>query len=487
MRSKRWKEKEFSTETLTQVEVDEIMAGSADYAKGKAPVSRNTQYAEDLDDLAGLQKASHERDEMKQTHNYGVLEAVRDYNPEDDNPDYRGYPDQSSREPEEIWEPESGFYDDEEAEFYNELEGGQPYGDDQEFALQPLTPEDENYGDIMENYDDIMEKMSSDPIKPKYWFKEQGDHWFCTCGQLNKGDICTNCGLERDLLRSLFFLHEPGDEPGKYEGMTVPYTEVEMSKGLSTKAKLLIAIAIIAILLAGTGLFSYYYIIKPSMEKEAAQNAATVAESMKSNVVMFTADTDDFLRDSYISSGDSCCKTEDFEDAIKFYGMAQNLKDSDGIKDKINNAKYGYVCAHKDEGGDKFEKYLNELYKANYSDIGSIYDEYYAWHFKIVANLDAEDYSSDISTASRSDIIYFHVSVSGGPPKETLDVYYKAKYPSGNEQIEQIGSGWKSGSKGSARCMYAVPLLGKEGKLTFTVYDKSTNEVLGEDSITLSK
>ncbi|MDO4176754.1 MAG: hypothetical protein Q4D99_04680 [Bacillota bacterium] len=474
MRSKRWKEKEFSTETLTQVEVDEIMAGSADYASGKSPVSRNTQYAEGLNDLAELQKQSHERDELRQTHNYGVLDAVRNYNPGKQDSDAQPSSD-------EIWSPESGFFDDEDAEFYNELEGA---GD---FALQPLTPEDEDYGDIMENYDDIMEKMSSEPVKPKYWFKEQGDHWFCTCGQLNKGDTCTNCGLSRELLRSLFFLSEPGDEPGKFKGGLVPYTEVEISKGLSAKAKLIIAIAIIGILLIGTGLFSYFYIIKPSYEREAAKNAAAASESMSTNVVMFTTEMEDFMRSSYITAGDNCCKSDDFEDAIKFYGMAQSIKDSDGIQDKINNAKYGYVCAHKDEGGDKFEKYLNELYKANYSDIGTIYNEYYAWHFKIVANLNAEDYSTDISTASRSDIVYFHVSVSGGPPDKTLDVYYKAKYPAGNEEIQQIGTGWKSGSKGTARCMYSVPLMGKEGKLTFTVYDKSTNEALGSDSITLSK
>ncbi|MDO4834359.1 MAG: hypothetical protein Q4A40_04915 [Bacillota bacterium] len=561
MRSKRWKEKEFSTETLTQVEIEEIMAGSRDYASGKAPVSRNTQYAEGLDDLAELQRKNHERNEMRHTHSYGILNAVRNYNPgsrsasgmpdgsksrfdsvmpdnDPDTPESFGVP-ESSAAPEDtnsqavsaapgnsdapvndsgrtesfgvpespaapedtnsqavsaapgnsdaqpgsddIWKPDSGFFDDEDAQFYNEIEG------DNDFALQPLTPEDEDYGDIMENYDDIMEKMSSEPVKPKFWFKEQGDHWFCTCGQLNKGDTCTNCGLSRELLRSLFFLSEPGDEPGKFKGMAVPFTEVEMPKGLSAKAKLLIAISIILILLAGTGLFSYFYIIKPSLEREAAKSAAAAAESMESNVVVFTSDMSTFLRNSYISAGDSCCKTDDFEDAIGFYGMAQRIKDNDEIKGKINNAKYGYVCAHKDKGGEKFEKYLNELYKANYSDIGKIYDEYYAWHFKIVANLDPEDYSTDISTASRNDIIYFHVGVSGGPPGETLDVFYKVKYPSGREEIQQIGTEWKSGSKGTARCMYAVPLLGKEGKLTFTIYDKNTNEALASDSVTLSK
>ena len=459
MRSNKWKEKEYSTETLTQIEVDEIMAESQGYEEGRAPVSRHTQYAQDLEDLAELQRSNYKRDEFNETHNYKILDAVREYSPRD---------------------YEEGEFDESAYDAYDTDR-------DTEFSLQPLNPADESYDDIMENFEEVMEKMSANPTKPKYWFKEQGDHWFCSCGQLNKGDYCTNCGLERELLRSLFFLHEPSGEPGKFEGMDINYTDVDMSKGMSSKFKLIIAIIIILILLAGTGIFSYFYVIKPNMEKEAAAKQGAAAESLKTNVVMCTSEMDSFVRNSYITAGDSCLKNEDYDQAIRFYGMAQSIKDTDDIKAKINDAKYAYVIAHKSEGGEKFEKYLNELYKANYSNIAEIYDEYYAWHVKIVANLSPDDYSSDISSASRSDIVYFHVSLSGGPPGETLDVYYKAKYPSGHEEIQQIGTGWKAGSKGSARCMYAVPLLGKEGKLTFNVLNKSTEEIIGSDSITFSK
>ena len=72
----------------------------------------------------------------------------------------------------------------------------------QVYEPRPLTPEDDIYEDILEHF-------SSAPTKPKYWFEEFGDYWSCSCGHINKGDICTNCGLERDLLRSLFILHKP--------------------------------------------------------------------------------------------------------------------------------------------------------------------------------------------------------------------------------------------------------------------------------------
>ena len=78
----------------------------------------------------------------------------------------------------------------------------------QVYEPRPLTPDD----DI---YEDIIEQFASAPTKPKYWFEEFGDYWSCSCGHINKGDRCKSCGLERELLRSLFILHKPAGAPGK--------------------------------------------------------------------------------------------------------------------------------------------------------------------------------------------------------------------------------------------------------------------------------
>ena len=220
MIGKKFREKGYSTETLSQLEIDEIARGSKESDRGEAPVNRDTQSAESLDDMARLQKNVHGPSEMSRTHSYDALDAVRDFGPTDPEPEYEPvYEPEPDPEPEYAFEPE--YYDGEDSD------SAGPAASEQ-FALQPLTPSDEKYDDIMDNYEEVMEKMSSNPTKPKYWFKEQGDHWFCTCGQLNKGDVCSNCGLERDILRALFFLHEPGDEPGKYEGMDVTYTDVDV-------------------------------------------------------------------------------------------------------------------------------------------------------------------------------------------------------------------------------------------------------------------
>ena len=76
------------------------------------------------------------------------------------------------------------------------------------YEPRPLTPDD----DI---YEEVLEQFASAPTKPKYWFEEFGDYWSCSCGHINKGSYCKNCGIERELLRSLFILHKPAGEPGK--------------------------------------------------------------------------------------------------------------------------------------------------------------------------------------------------------------------------------------------------------------------------------
>ena len=79
MKKKPRREREYSTETLVDVNYDP--EDVRDYDSGNAPVTRNTQPAEELDDLVEFQKHSKNRDESDYTHNYSILDAVRDYDP----------------------------------------------------------------------------------------------------------------------------------------------------------------------------------------------------------------------------------------------------------------------------------------------------------------------------------------------------------------------------------------------------------------------
>lgn len=189
----------------------------------------------------------------------------------------------------------------------------------------------------------------------------------------------------------------------------------------------------------------------------------------------------------YIGIGDRYFDQKDFEKALETYYTAIDQKDSKELQDKINKTKMAYIETYKGDRTAKVEQFLSELKALKYPGIDKIYDAYYAWHVKITANTSEEDYSTDISTASRKDTIYFHMTLSGGEPSEQIQLYYEVIWPNGSSQISALDSNWKTGSKITARFQYPVPLFGKEGKLTFKLYDKSTNEELGSDSVTLQK
>ena len=524
------REKEFSTETLIDVnfEPEDVK----DYDSGKAPVSRKTQQAEELEDLAEFQRRSGERNGKMKTHNYNVLNAVKEYDPDAERREAESRAEAEARAkaeahadkteelpdsdvpPAEETPPEPAFSQTEdsslpaedvsmaenvsmaestgtiEAEGTGTIEVEARPEDNlqaieeeiaRDYEPRPLRPEDAGY-------EDIMEQFTAAPTKPKYWFEEFGDYWSCSCGHLNKGEYCTNCGITRDLLRSLFVLHKPGEEPGEYEGMPVKVEEIIVRKGrLSTKAKLIIAIAVIAILLLCAAFFTYYYMIIPAMEKQQADEIKTTTEAVGSGVADSLSETDKFFWNSYISAGDASLDDNHYDTAISYYAKAQQINDNDELKNKVLEAKYQYVDAKQEKGGEKFERYLDELVGAGYKESQDIYDKYYAWHFTVVTNLQREDYSSDIDTAGRADVVYFHVLASGGPPDGSMSVYYEMTEPSGHIETHDLGANWVNGSKDTVTFVNPIALLAKEGTLKFVVKDKNTNEVLASDSIEIKK
>ena len=189
------------------------------------------------------------------------------------------------------------------------------------------------------------------------------------------------------------------------------------------------------------------------------------------------------IRKCHIGIGDRYYEKGEFENAIASYQTAMDMKDTDALQKKINKAKFGYVKAYQSKRTDQVETYLAELMSIKYPGIQEIYDTYYAWHVKIIANNSEDDYSNDMETISRHDTAYFHATLSGGEPSEQIELYYEIVWPNGAKQVYNLDSNWKSGSKITARFQYPIPLFGTEGKLTFTLYDKSTNEALGSDSI----
>ena len=467
----------------------------------------------------------------------------------------------------------------------------------QVYEPRPLTPED----DI---YEDIIEQFASAPTKTKYWFEEFGDYWSCSCGHINRGDKCKSCGLERELLRSLFILHKPADSPGKLnrklnkaareqsdkeerqqaekenrrkqreasgdDGMTVVPIETETDEDTpvqdpeeentsaapepetsedrqplppavipsddhdtkkklnSFKVKIIAAIIICLLLIGGGGIAIYHYMAAPAIQYQEAQQLQADGKYEKAiekykalgdykdcseliwqcycsmadeyfeagkfkkaidtyNIALETKDDEaihDKIWQCYIGIGDRHLSAGEYESALSTYYVAADLKDNETVQEKINQAKLAYVKAYQGDRTARVEEYMSDLMSIKYPGIQEIYDSYYAWHVKIIANTSESDFSTDMDTISRKDTAYFHATLSGGEPSEQIMLYYEVTWPSGDSQIYNLDSSWGAGSKITARFQYPIPLFGKEGKLTFRLYDKSTNELMGSDSIT---
>lgn len=452
------------------------------------------------------------------------------------------------------------------------------------YEPRPLTPDD----DI---YEEVLEQFASAPTKPKYWFEEFGDYWSCSCGHINKGSYCKNCGIERELLRSLFILHKPAGEPGKLnkklkttkdkvdkeeqlhadkaeqrrkleensngEIKVVPIEESAEEKQLPAviakvseskvipaateqpvkpqkphrRTKMIIAAVILLIMILAAGAIIYVYLAEPAMKYEEAlqlQNDGKYSEAIKKFKALDDyQDCDEHIWECYVAIGDAYYDDGKFTDAIDTYNIAKELKDSDildkkirqchiaigdkyyaekkykkalaayasaaemrssdTLDDKINAAKFGFVEANLSDGSSTALKYMNELMDIKYPGIQEIYDDYYAWHISIIANTSEEDYSTDLDTVSRKDTVYFHVLLTGGEPSEEIQLYYEISWPNGQHQIYDLDSTWKDGAKITAGFQYPIPLFGKEGQLTFNLYEKSTQELLGSDTITFIK
>lgn len=312
----------------------------------------------------------------------------------------------------------------------------------QVYEPRPLTPED----DI---YDDIIEKFATEPTKPKYWFEEFGDSWSCSCGHINQGDTCESCGLERELLRSLFILHKPDNADGSLLGVKpIKHSRAKKRSGAFNK-KIIVAIVVcvVLILVSGAGIYMYLVSSGQNAQEQKLQTAYMIPENLPTALGALWP-----------------------EDMMAFTAA-------------VNAGKFAYVQKHLSEDDQQALTYMAQLMVDDYPGIQEVFDEYYAWEVSIVANRSESDFETDLETVSRKDTVYFHATLSGGAPDESIELYYEVTWPNGSSEIYGLDSYWQAGSNITARFQYPIPLFGAEGKLTFNLYDKNTKELMGTDTV----
>ena len=137
-------------------------------------------------------------------------------------------------------------------------------------------------------------------------------------------------------------------------------------------------------------------------------------------------DSDSLWKQASYYAGIDCIDSKDYKQAISY------LQDSDGYKDaknKIYEAKYAYVKANKNRNDNTTYAYLTDLKSAGYSDAKTIYNELYGWKLEIYAVNNSEKSSSNMSSISRYDNVYFHYKVTGGPPGGELKFSFSGNMP----------------------------------------------------------
>lgn len=126
-------------------------------------------------------------------------------------------------------------------------------------------------------------------------------------------------------------------------------------------------------------------------------------------------DADSLWNEASYNAGISCLKYNLYESAIDYL---EDVKGHSDVKEKIKEAKYGYVKSHKNRTNETTYSYLKDLKTAGYQDSRAIYNELYAWKMTFVAINNCEDSTVNMSSLSKYDTWwYFHLKLSGGPPK----------------------------------------------------------------------
>ena len=99
-------------------------------------------------------------------------------------------------------------------------------------------------------------------------------------------------------------------------------------------------------------------------------------------------DSNEMLDECTYQKGCSSIKSGNWSSAINTLEPISYYKSS---KDKINEAMYGYVGAHKNNDDKTTYSYLQTLKNAGYKDALSIYNSLYSWNVTAIINSSTTD------------------------------------------------------------------------------------------------
>ncbi len=177
-----------------------------------------------------------------------------------------------------------------------------------------------------------------------------------------------------------------------------------------------------------------------------------------------------------------------YSSAVSVFLALGNYKDS---KNKLNEAKYGYVCENKNNLDTTTYEYLLELKSKNYKDAKEIYAELYKWSMSnIIFNSSLEGTNSE-SSLSKFEPIHCHFELHGGVPGGSTFIVCKYTRPDGFTKEEVSTEAFFSNQGGSKMSrmswdngIYRDPAIGASGILSVEFFDEGGN-FLGSASVNI--
>ena len=169
--------------------------------------------------------------------------------------------------------------------------------------------------------------------------------------------------------------------------------------------------------------------------------------------------------------------------AIEAFEELDGYKDSD---DKINKAKYEYVLDNRTNNNATTYEFLTDLKRIDYKNSIDIYEDLYEWKITMLAvNSSESDESTNKSSISKYDTVYFHFKLTGGKPNESVRIKVTDIPPNGNSSDYYFDSVWEDGDILWYSWGYNEPEYGIEGTLQCKFYDEDNN-LIGVASVRLT-
>lgn len=194
-------------------------------------------------------------------------------------------------------------------------------------------------------------------------------------------------------------------------------------------------------------------------------------------------DADTLLTDSKYFNALSLIRNKKY---VKAVGILKDLGNYKESKTKLNEAKYAYVTANKNNSDSMTYSYLKDLKAVGYSDSASIYKELYAWKATITAINNSENSSENRLSLSRYETWVFHFKLENGEPQSDVQLYYEIIYPSGRSSgKDKFDEKWSRGYSGTVSAWYTNPANGVTGNCYLYIYDDAGNKI-GSDYIRIT-